>query len=191
MSPSTTQFTLTEQQATDLGSRFRLDNLLATGITGAALLFTGLFSWNHWILGLVIGFVYANLFEYAYHRFGLHEWEGRSQKNHQVHHRSWGEPDEGLHVSFGCSSSGIIAMMVINAIPFALLDYLGVGIGGGVMVAFMLYLLAFEEMHWRIHLGRLPHSWDWMRQHHFKHHKLGTGCYNVFLPLGDKLFRTM
>lgn len=176
------------EQAVAIGRRMLRHNLLAALATGAVLLATGLFGWERWLLGLLIGALYSNAFEYAYHRFVLHWGKGRFAENHQVHHESFGRPDEPLHVNFGDSPRNVALLILVNSLPFALLEWLGAGIGAGVVIGFTAYYMSYEVVHWRIHLGRLPRWLEWMRTYHFGHHKGVPGRYNVFLPICDKLF---
>lgn len=179
---------VTEEHAVAIGRRMLRHNLLAALATGAVLLATGLFGWNRWLLGLLIGILYSNGFEYAYHRYLLHSLTGRLSQNHHIHHESFGRPDEPLHVNFGGSPLEVAILIVVNSLAFALLDLLGAGIGAGVVIGFVAYYMTYERMHWQIHLGRLPGWLEWMRRYHFAHHKGVPGRYNVFLPLCDKLF---
>jgi sterol desaturase/sphingolipid hydroxylase (fatty acid hydroxylase superfamily) len=58
----------------------------------------------------------------------------------------------------------------------------------GVFASFSIYYIAFEEIHWRTHMGcSLP---KWLRpaaRHHLLHHAHDTGRYNVFLPIFDRV----
>jgi sterol desaturase/sphingolipid hydroxylase (fatty acid hydroxylase superfamily) len=58
----------------------------------------------------------------------------------------------------------------------------------GVFASFALYYIAFEEIHWRSHMGGwLP---MWARpaaKHHLMHHAQDSGRFNVFLPIFDWL----
>ena len=58
----------------------------------------------------------------------------------------------------------------------------------GVFASFAIYYIAFEEIHWRTHMGGwLPR---WLRpaaRHHMLHHARDTGRFNVFLPVFDWL----
>lgn len=179
-----------EEQAIDVGRRKLRHNLLAALATGAGLLGSGLFGWGHWLLGLLIGVLYSNGFEYAYHRILLHSVTGRFSENHRVHHESFGRPDEPLHVNFGGSPLEVVLLIVVNSLSFALLDLLGAGIGAGVVMGFVAYYMTYEALHWQIHLGRLPSWLEWMRRYHFAHHKGVPGRYNVFLPICDALFHS-
>jgi len=57
------------------------------------------------------------------------------------------------------------------------------------MTGWSLYLIAVEEIHWRIHLGGwLPPGLHAARQYHLAHHDIADGRFNVFSPLFDYLF---
>ncbi len=76
---------------------------------------------------------------------------------------------------------------VANAIPFLILQWFThAGWVIGIFPAFALYYVAFEEIHWRTHMGGwLP---KWLRpaaRHHLLHHARGTERFNVFLPIFD------
>ena len=56
------------------------------------------------------------------------------------------------------------------------------------IASFSLYYIAFEEIHWRTHMGGwLPKWLHGAARHHMLHHARDTGSFNVFLPLFDWL----
>ena len=130
--------------------------------------------------------VYTNGFEYLTHRFLLHSTAGYFYRAHQRHHESWGRRDEAFYVRFG-PPAAVGILLLADSLPFALLDQFGAGIGAGVLIAFVAYYVAYEEAHWRIHLGYLPRWLAGLRRHHFAHHKGQAGKYNVLVPLLDRL----
>ncbi len=74
-----------------------------------------------------------------------------------------------------------------NAVPFLFLQWIfHAGWMAGVFASFAIYYIAFEEIHWRSHMGGwLP---KWLRpaaRHHLLHHARDTGRFNVFLPIFD------
>jgi sterol desaturase/sphingolipid hydroxylase (fatty acid hydroxylase superfamily) len=82
---------------------------------------------------------------------------------------------------------GVVALFFANGAPFLLLQWMFRNTWtAGVFASFTLYYIAFEEIHWRTHMGGwLP---KWLRpaaRHHMLHHAHDTGRYNVFLPLCD------
>jgi hypothetical protein len=56
----------------------------------------------------------------------------------------------------------------------------------GAFVSFSLYYIAFEEIHWRTHMGGWLPAWlAPAAKHHLRHHADDTGRFNVFLPMFD------
>jgi len=177
---------LREPEATAIGRR-KIRNSQATAlVVGGLLLASGWIGWSRWPLGLVLGLLYSNAFEYVMHRVLLHGTTGYLHQGHERHHITWGREDEGLYVRFG-PPVAVVALLAVNSLPLALLDRLGAGIGGGALIAFVAYYALYEDLHWRIHLGRLPAWLGWMRKHHFAHHRGTPGKYSVLVPLWDWL----
>ena len=144
-----------------------------------------------WVLGLIAGVLYANWFEYAYHRYLLH-WPGTFfAREHLRHHSTVGEPSEAEHLNLGGSPFWVLVMFLVNGLPLALIDYfLGLRIMSGMFVGFGIYFITTEEVHWRIHLGeRLPGFLLAARSYHLAHHDRPDGRFNIFLPLWDVVFR--
>ncbi len=157
-----------------------------------------LFAWHKlptatmWVVGLVIGFLWANGFEYALHRWPLH-WPGTwSGDGHLLHHASLGRPNEPLYVNLAGKPLLVIGMFVLNIWPFALADYfLPLDLTPGVLLSFALYFILTEEIHWRFHMGGwLPRWLDKARARHMRHHRIPTTDFAIFLPLFDVLLRT-
>lgn len=146
-------------------------------------------SWNL-LGGLLVGLLYANLYEYVLHRFLLHWGNGFLVQRHALHHNSTGAPNEPRYVNFATAPLVVVALFVGNAIPFFLLDhFLHARLAPGALFAFTVYYLLYEEVHWRFHLGGwLPHWMQPARQHHLRHHGDFEGRYNVFLPVCDWIF---
>ena len=68
-------------------------------------------------------------------------------------------------------------------------EMLQLGVTPGVLTGWTTYLIAAEEIHWRIHLGeRLSAVLRWSRAYHFTHHDCPNARYNVFFPLFDFIF---
>jgi len=177
---------LSEGQATAAGRR-KIRNSQATAIVvGALFVASDWLGWSRWPLGLVLGLLYSNAFEYATHRVLLHGTTGYLHRGHERHHVSWGRDDEGLYVRFG-PPVAVVGLLAMNTLPLVLLDRLGAGIGGGAFIAFVAYYVLYEELHWRIHLGHLPPWLGWMRKHHFAHHRGEAGRYSVLVPLWDRV----
>ena len=143
------------------------------------------------VWGLAAGFVYANLFEYVLHRFILHAREGLLAQTHGVHHSTWHGADEPLYVNFARSPWIVVLLFAGNGLPVLAVEWLlRPGFASAAITAFVLYFIAVEEIHWRIHMGGLPAWLEFARRHHLRHHARGDSGFNVYLPLFDRLFGT-
>ena len=145
-----------------------------------------------WVAGLVIGFVWANGFEYALHRWPLH-WPGTwTGDGHLLHHASLGQPNEPLYVNLAGKPLLVIGMFVLNIWPFALTDhFFRLDLTPGVLLSFALYFILTEEIHWRFHMGGwLPRWLGRARARHMNHHRRPASDFSIFLPLFDFLLRT-
>lgn len=174
-----------------LGLRIKRNNLLAAVLSGSVLVWISLRFFPHSIAGIlggfVLGFLYANGFEYCLHRFVLHAGRGFFCEQHRVHHATLNSPDAARYVNFSRNPWGVVALFFANAAPFLFLQWIfRDGWTAGVFASFAIYYIAFEEIHWRSHMGGwLP---KWLRpaaRHHLLHHARETGRFNVFLPIFD------
>jgi hypothetical protein len=109
-----------------------------------------------------------------------------------VHHTTLNSPEAARYVNFSRNPWGVVALFFANAIPFLFLGWLfRKGWVAGVFVSFGAYYIAFEEIHWRSHMGGLLPRW--LRpaaRHHLLHHARDSGRFNVFLPLFDWVMRS-
>lgn len=138
-------------------------------------------------LGVLAGIVYANAFEYVLHRYFLHWGQGFLVQQHGLHH-SVG-PNEVKYILLSSSAGVVVLVFALNAIPvFAIAHWLDGGIAAGMFAAFTAYYIAYEEIHWRIHVGGLPKWMRFARRHHMLHHRGEEGRYNIFLPVCDWVF---
>ena len=178
------------------GLRIKRNNLLAAVLSGSVLVWISTESFPHSIPGIlggfVLGFFYANGFEYCLHRFLLHAGRGIFCQQHMVHHATLNSPEAARYVNFSSNPWGVVALFFANAAPFLFLQWIfRDGWTAGVFASFTIYYIAFEEIHWRSHMGGwLP---KWLRpaaRHHLLHHARDTGRYNVFLPIVDWLAHT-
>jgi hypothetical protein len=175
------------------GLRIKRNNLLAAVSSGSVLIWISIRFFPHSIAGILFGFVlglfYANGFEYCLHRFVLHAGRGVFSGQHMVHHTTLNLPEAARYVNFSSNPWGVVALFFANAAPFLFLQWIfRDGWTAGVFASFSIYYIAFEEIHWRSHMGGwLP---KWLRpaaRHHLLHHAQDTGRFNVFLPLFDWL----
>jgi len=142
-----------------------------------------------WLIGFIAGFMWANAFEYVYHRFLLHLPKTFFAQRHLEHHASVGTATEAEHVNFGSSPLWVAAIFVINGGPIAAVNILlGLDVTPGILLAFSVYFIAVEEIHWRIHLGEwLPPGLRGASGYHLAHHLCPNARFNIFLPLCDML----
>ena len=175
------------------GFRTKRNNLLAAVLSSSILVWISLRLFPHSFAGILGGFAlglfYANGFEYFLHRFVLHAGRGFFCSQHMVHHETLNTPEAARYVNFSRNPWGVVALFFANAAPFLFLQWVfRDGWTAGVFASFAVYYMAFEEIHWRSHMGGwLP---KWLRpaaRHHLLHHAHDTGRYNVFLPLFDWL----
>jgi hypothetical protein len=98
-----------------------------------------------------------------------------------------GEPE---HVSLGRRPFHIALLFASNGIVVIAFDLmLGFRVTPGIFVGWTVYLVAAEEIHWRIHMnGWLPPGLRFARAYHMSHHEVPNTRYNVFLPFCDVLF---
>lgn len=148
-------------------------------------------SWGIWLLGLIISLIWGNAFEYVYHRCLLHRSGNPLGIAHRDHHAQIGTSEQAEHVALISSPLNVALLFVINGIPIFLISSLtGLqGILSGIFIGWTAYVIATEEIHWRIHMGgRLPFGLRFSRTYHMSHHARPESRYNVFLPLFDFLF---
>ena len=163
--------------------------VLSGALPGVILTFYLPVRWERWLLGLIIGLVWGNAFEYAYHRWLLHRPRSSLARGHLEHHANVGTPEEPEHVSLGKSPPHIAILFASNGIIVIVIDLLlALGITPGIFVGWTVYLITAEEIHWRIHMnGWLLPGLRFARAYHMAHHDIPNTRYNVFLPLFDLL----
>ena len=149
------------------------------------------FTWERWILGLLVGLIWGNAFEYAYHRWLLHRPLSPFSAGHRDHHARVGTPEEAEHVTLGSSPLNITILFAINGVLAFLISYpLSAWASlSGIFAGWTIYIMMVEEIHWRIHMnGWLPPGFRFARAYHMSHHDVPNSRYNVFLPLFDLVF---
>lgn len=166
--------------------------VLSGGVPAVILLFSFPPTWQRWFLGLCVGLLWGNAFEYAYHRWLLHRPRSAFAKGHREHHAKIGTTEEPEHVSLGKSPVHIFLLFAVNGILVIIVDFvLHLRIASGIFIGWSVYLITAEEIHWRIHLGGwLPRGLRFARAYHMRHHDTPKANYNVFLPLFDLLCRS-
>jgi hypothetical protein len=145
--------------------------------------------WVRWAVGFLTGLVWANAFEYAYHRWLLHWPRSSLGHGHLLHHSTVGAPNEPEHVTLGSHPLAVVALFVINGVPLVAIDlFLKTGVSAGIFLGWMVYFIVLEEVHWRIHLSdSVPGILRAAHDYHIAHHDRPNSRYNVFLPICDYL----
>ena len=70
----------------------------------------------HWLLGFVVGLIWANAFEHFYHRYLLHFPSNYLGRLHQLHHASVGTPLEVEHLNLGGTPPLVLAAFALNGL---------------------------------------------------------------------------
>lgn len=164
--------------------------VLSGVLPGIVLAFYFSVTWKRWLAGLIVGLIWGNAFEYAYHRWLLHRPRSLFARGHLEHHANVGTPEEPEFVSLGKSPAHTALLFVFNGIFAIAIDLLlGLRITPGIFIGWTVYMVTTEELHWRIHMdGWLPPGLRFARAYHMQHHNVPNSRYNVFLPLFDALF---
>src|SRR5689334_2430755 len=88
-------------------------------------------------VGFAIGLLWANFFEYAYHRWILHWPETAAFERHGLHHSSVGRPNEPEHLPLGGSPKLVAMLFLTNGGVVAIGDaLLRIGLAAGVLMGF-------------------------------------------------------
>jgi len=121
-------------------------------------------------------FCFANIVEYAIHRWVLHDFLWRRHKTHHA------RPDKT--VLFVRDWKGAVAASALVGVSTYLFREFGWKLA---LSEFVFYYFALLELpHWLIH-----QPWTRFGKHHMAHHAdVLDGNYNVWFPLGDYLWRT-
>lgn len=141
-----------------------------------------------WLLWFLVGLLWANWFEYAYHRWADHKSGSYFERAHRVHHA---KPKDERNINLGETGLTTFVMFLVNGGPAILLDglWLHSGFSAPLLAAFVFYVLAIEEIHWRVHTGGwIPFHLG--RRYHLEHHARPTTRFNICVPLFDWIFGT-
>src|SRR5215469_9444175 len=113
-------------QAVSRGLRIKRMNAAVAVASGAlpAVMMGLLFppSPARWLAGVLIGVVWANGFEYGYHRFLLHKPGTLFARNHLGHHASVGSLTEAEDLNLGGSPVWIALLFLANGLPVITVD---------------------------------------------------------------------
>ena len=94
------------------------------------------------------------------------------------------------YVNFARTPWAVALLFVANAVPVVIIEWVSrASLAPGIFLAFGIYFVVLEEIHWRIHLGNSLPSWlQFAARHHLAHHAGANRRFNVFLPVLDRIF---
>lgn len=156
-------------------------------------------------IAVIAGIIYGSFFEWTLHRNIMHRktWISYPFELHAMLHHRLFRHDETFHALNEEMKQHVrfvprdyILLLLVNTPVFLAVELIlrvPVLIGG--WVACLLYLIAFDTLHWSFHVPkeRFFEKWGWHRwikQHHLLHHRYQNRNLNVVLPLADFVFRT-
>jgi len=164
---------------------------------------------NFWAaVGFVVATVFASFFEWALHRFVMHQrvkfFSYPFEKHAMVHHQIF-KADETYHLINEKDKYTIPmawwngpAIIAVGIIPFVVAAVLlkSWGIICGSLFACCAYYGTYEYLHWCMHLPRkrsVERSGIFFRLngHHLLHHRYMGKNFNVVLPLADLCLGTL
>ncbi len=126
------------------------------------------------LLAFVLGWLYVNFVEYAWHRWVLHS--GNHQV-HDAHHRAF---FTGEYEAAGLLNRWAI---VAAALHVAILCLVSLRLAAVVALSYSSYLALLEVMHRWQH----GHPDSSLARWHIEHHRYPLAHFNVFLPVWDYL----
>lgn len=161
-------------------------------LTAGAFLLIGLGSlrgtsvWT-FILSFIAGLIWADFFEYIYHKEILH-WAGsRFESGHRQHHA---RPCDEDHLPLGSGPLYVAALFIINGAPVLVFDILfHTHVLPGALTGYVLFFWVTEAIHWRIHKDQ-PLLFESWREHHLTHHRRPLVHFNIWHATFDRLFYT-
>ena len=160
---------------------------------------------EEFLMALGVTVVYGSVLEWIIHNWVMHEprFKLPFRRHTLEHHRDRRAPghyyaesdDEKTYHLFETSYMPIV--FLLNTPYYALCYWLwGVEGAVGAAVASAGYILTYEILHWAMHVrdGRFPfrnHAWfQFLSEHHRRHHRKARINYNVVCPLADLMFGT-
>ena len=159
-------------------------------------------------VGFMTATVFASFFEWALHRFVMHQRMGvftyPFERHALIHHRIF-KADHTYHLIHDEDKHTIPmawwngpALIAVGLIPFLIAALLSGkwGFLCGAALAWAAYYGAYEYMHWCMHLPRkrsLERSGIFFRLngHHLLHHRYMGKNFNVVFPLADLCLGTL
>ena len=161
---------------------------------------------------LTVGVVYASVFEWFVHRYMLHRplWKLRHpfDAHARTHHRLF-RADESYHLKHIEHRQKVHMLgwspliIAIGFIPFAIGSFTltcsgweSMAVLGSGMFVCIGYYVAYEYLHWCMHLPKERHLessrlFIRLNGHHILHHRYMGTNFNVVCPLADLAFGTL
>lgn len=162
-----------------------------------------------WFVGALVGnVIFASFFEWSIHRYVMHRPVGSFRYAFQAHavvHHQVFKADHTYHLIDPKDKETIPmawwngpVLILLGALPTLILSAIT---GRWVMLAgaattFVLYYIAYEYIHWCMHLPkarRVEKPWLFRRLngHHLLHHRYMHKNFNVVFPLADFCLGTL
>lgn len=159
-------------------------------------------------VGFLSGIIGASFFEWTLHRFFMHRpslgFRYPFEKHALIHHHIF-RADHSYHLENEKDKMTIPmawwngpVLVLVASIPYFVFSFLTEkwGVWGGSGLAIGLYYVAYEYMHWCMHLPKkraIERSGIFFRLngHHLLHHRYMHKNFNVVMPLADLLLGTL
>lgn len=162
-----------------------------------------------WFVGALVGnVIFASFFEWSIHRYVMHRPVGSFRYAFQAHavvHHQVFKADHTYHLVYPKDQETIPmawwngpVLILMGASPTLILSAIT---GHWIMLAgaattFVLYYIAYEYIHWCMHLPkarRVEKPWLFRRLngHHLLHHRYMHKNFNVVFPLADFCLGTL
>jgi hypothetical protein len=162
-----------------------------------------------WFVGALVGnVIFASFFEWSIHRYVMHRPVGSFRYAFQAHavvHHQVFKADHTYHLVDSKDQETIPmawwngpVLILLGAFPTLILSAIT---GHWIMLAgaattFVLYYIAYEYIHWCMHLPkarRVEKPWLFRRLngHHLLHHRYMHKNFNVVFPLADFCLGTL
>ena len=159
-------------------------------------------------VGVVAAVVFASVFEWALHRYFMHQPIGKFrypfERHALVHHQIF-KADHTYHLVHERDKETIPmawwngpVLVALGQLPFLVLALVlqKWGILCGAALTFTAYYAVYEYLHWCMHLPRKRHVersgiFFRLNGHHLLHHRYMHKNFNVVLPLADLCFGTL
>jgi len=158
--------------------------------------------------GITGGIVVGSFFEWTLHRYAMHRpffgWRYPFRAHALVHHQTF-RSDRTYHLKCEADKHTIPmawwngpAIVAVGMVPAGLLSWTlnEWGLAVGMFIAFSGYYVAYEYIHWCMHLPRsrrIERSGVFFRLngHHLLHHRYMHKNFNVVFPLADLCLGTL